>query len=146
MTIRRAASQVLTVLAGLLSLAVMGHGLVSALGIDTRFDPVLSVLYCILPILSFPVFLLARLLRKLVALQAILFLIWIPVYTTLNWRTCSSLGFCTSVAATVLLTLKTNSVRAFFGVVLLSASVDALERGSRVQTSENERPRSLPPR
>jgi hypothetical protein len=135
MTLRKLCSLFLTALAALLSLVVMGHGLVSAVFIDTRFNPVLSILYCVLPILSFPVFVLARLFRKLVVLQVILLLAWIPVYSALNWRTCASLGYCTTVAATVILTLKTPVVLAFIGVNLFGGA--ALLLGKIWQTSSN---------
>ena len=123
MTIRRIGSFVLNLLAGLLSLVVMGHGLISAFGIDTRFNPTLSIPYCVLPILSLPVYLLTRLFPKLVALQILLAIAYVGVYSALNWRMCESLGYCTSIVATVLLTLQTYSVLAYFGAVLCSVFV-----------------------
>jgi hypothetical protein len=131
MTIRTIGSVVLTILAGLLSFAVMAHGVFSAVVIDSHFNPVLSVLYCVLPILSFPLFLLGLLFRKLIPIQAILALAWLPVYSALNWRACASHGYCTSVAATVWMTFKTNPVLAFLGVALLSAAALALKTASR---------------
>jgi hypothetical protein len=135
MTIRTIGSLVLTISAGLLSFAVMAHGVFSAVVIDTRFNPVLSVLYCVLPILSFPLFLLAQIFRKLIALQAILALAWLPVYSALNWRACASHGYCTGVAATVWMTVTTKPVLAFFGVVLLSAAALALKMPSHRPTT-----------
>ncbi len=113
---------------GLLSFAVMAHGVFSAVVIDSRFNPVLSVLYCVLPILSFPLFLLGLLFRKLIPLQGILALAWLPVYSALNWRACASHGYCTSVAATVWMTLRTQAVMEFLGVVLCSTASLILER------------------
>jgi hypothetical protein len=136
MTIRKIGSLVLTVLAGLLSFAVMAHGVFSAVVIDTRFNPVLSVLYCVLPILSFPLFLIGQFVRKLILLQAILVLAWLPVYSGLNWRACASHGYCTSVAGTVWMTFKTNPVLAFFGVVVISAAALALKTNSRISTNK----------
>jgi len=137
MTIRRFGSLFLTVLAALLSFAVMGYGLVSAVFIDTRFNPVLSIFHCVLPILSFPVFFLARLFPKIVTLQLILAIAYLAVYSALNWRTCASLGYCTTVAATVLLTFKTFSVLAYFGSFLLGALALVFKKGSRAQTAHN---------
>jgi hypothetical protein len=136
MTIRTIGSLVLTILAGLLSFAVMAHGVFSAVVIDTRFNPVLSVLYCVLPILGFPLFLLGLLFPKLVPLQSVLALAWLPVYSALNWRACASHGYCISVGATVWMTFRTNPVLAFFGVALLSAVALALKTPSRMPTSK----------
>jgi hypothetical protein len=127
MTIRRIGLFVLNLIAGLLSFGVMGYGLASAVFIDTRFNPVLSILYCVMPILSFPLFLLARLFRKLVALQIVLAMVYVGVYSALNWRTCASLGYCTGVLATVILTMKTLSVLAYFGSIILSIFAGVIE-------------------
>ncbi len=113
----------LTVLAGFLSLVVTAYGMRAAIGIDIHFNPVLSTLYFVLPILSFPLFLLARAFRRLFLLQPILALAYLAVYSALNWRTCASFGYCGSVAATVLLTFRTHSVLAFFVVAILSIAV-----------------------
>jgi hypothetical protein len=136
MTTRTIGSLVLTLLTGLLSFSVMAHGVSSAVVIDTRFNPVLSVLYCVLPILSFPLFLLGQIFRKLIALQAILALAWLPVYSALNWRACASHGYCTSAAATVWMTFKTTPALAFFAVVLLSSAALALKTNSRIPNSK----------
>jgi len=136
MTIRTIGSLVLTIPAAVLSFAVMAHGLFSAVVIDTRFNPVLSVLYCVLPILIFPLFLLGQLFRKLIPLQAILALAWLPVYSALDWRACASHGYCASVAGTVWMTFKTDPVMAFFGVALLSVVALALKTPSRIPTSK----------
>lgn len=120
MPIKGMGRHVLPVFAGLFSCVVTAYGLRSALGIDIHFDPVLSTLYLALPILSLPVFFLARPFRKLALLQPILAIAYLAAYSALNWRTCASFGFCSSVSATVLLTLRTHSVLAFFAAAILS--------------------------
>jgi len=47
-------------------------------------------------------------------------LTFLGAYAALNWRTCSELGYCESVITTVMQTLSTNMVLAFFGVVILN--------------------------
>ena len=82
---------------------------------DFRQDTLVMVLYCILPVLSFPVTLISvRSLRWSVALHWILAPAYLAVYSLLNWRTCAELGYCESVLATVLVTTTTRRVRGFF--------------------------------
>jgi hypothetical protein len=47
-------------------------------------------------------------------------LTFLGAYSSLNWRTCSELGYCQSLMATVMQTLSTNIVLAFFAVVILA--------------------------
>jgi hypothetical protein len=129
MTLRRIAQLCFVLLAGVVSFAVTMAGVASAMAIDMHFNPLLSILYWFLPIMSLPVFLLGFVLRKLVTLQAILALAYLAVYSALNWRTCSSLGSCGSIASAVLMTLRTRAVLAFFAVAILSLAVMALDRG-----------------
>ncbi|MGA9063538.1 MAG: hypothetical protein WB341_17985 [Terracidiphilus sp.] len=126
MRIRRFGSLVLTVLAGFLGCIITGYGLLAVRGIDFHQDTVLSIFYCALPLLSLPVFFLAIQWRKLIPLQAILAIAWLAVYSALNWRTCAALGYCGSVASTVLLTLRTHSVLAYFGMAICSLAAIAL--------------------
>ena len=46
-------------------------------------------------------------------------LTYLGAYSTLNWRTCSELGYCQGMLATVMQTLSTNMVLAFFAVVAI---------------------------
>ena len=73
------------------------NGLAAVRGLDLRQNTVLSAAYCALPLLSLPLYLLALGVRKLLPLQAVLVLAYIPVYSALNWRTCAELGYCGSV-------------------------------------------------
>jgi hypothetical protein len=45
---------------------------------------------------------------------------YLTVFSMLDWRTCAELGYCTSVAATVLETLATRPVEATFAVAILN--------------------------
>ncbi len=106
------------ILAGILSAAVTLYGVYSAIAIDFRQDPILTGLYSLLPFLSFPVFLLVRPAQRSAILLAILAVAYAGVFAALNWRTCAELGYCGSVASTVLETLSTRTVLAYFGVAI----------------------------
>src|SRR5437868_2360120 len=94
MTIRGIIWAVLLSLAGILSAGVTILGIASSLGIDIRQDPILSVLYCALPVLCFPVFLLVRPPRRAAAVLALMSLLYLGVYSALIWRTCLALRYC----------------------------------------------------
>ena len=78
-------------------------------------------LYCFLPLLSFPVFLLSfgRHRQSVIAHWAMAFA-YLIVYSILDWRTCSELGYCSSVAATVVQTLATSRSGLTFSVAVLN--------------------------
>jgi len=109
-----------SVVGGLLGCRLALYGLAAVGGIDFHQNTVLSVLYCTLPLLSLPLILFAFAVRRLLPLQVLLALAYVTVYSALNWRTCAELGYCGSVAATVLLTLRTHSVLAYFGAAICS--------------------------
>ncbi len=134
MAMRRTARSCLLLFAGLTSFAMMVFGARAAAGIDVHFNPVLSILYVILPVLSCPLLLLALVFRRLFVLQPILAVAFLAVYSALNWRTCASFGDCGSVAATVLLTCRTHSVLAFFAVALFSMAVLMLNKRTPPQS------------
>lgn len=126
-------NRILSALAAAASFGVLGWGVFSALSIDFRMNPLLSVLYCALPILSF--FLVARIRRGRIpawTLSAAACL-YLAVYSTLDWRTCSAFGYCSSVAGTVFLTLKTPSMLAFILAVACSFGAQLSRR--RVKNS-----------
>jgi len=120
MTIRGIIWTILLALAGILSAGVTLSGIGHSFGIDLRQDTLLSLLYCALPVLCFPVFLLVRPPRRAAVLLSLMALTYLGAYSALNWRTCSELGYCESVIATVFQTLSINIVLAFFGVVILT--------------------------
>jgi hypothetical protein len=120
MTIRGIIWAVLLSLAGVLSAGVTLYGMAAFIRVDLRQDTLLSCLYCALPVLCFPVFLLVRPRHRAAIVLSLMALTYLGAYTALNWRTCSELGYCESVTATVMQTLSTNMVLAFFAVVILS--------------------------
>ena len=120
MTIRGVIWVVLLSLAGILSAGVTLYGLFSLWRIDLMQDTLLSCLFCILPLFCFPVLLLVRPPSRSTFFLSLMALTYLGAYSTLNWRTCSELGYCQGILATVLLTLSTNVVLAYFAVVILS--------------------------
>jgi hypothetical protein len=120
MNIRGLAWAVLLAFAGILSVGVTLYGLYTAIRIDLRQDTALSLLYCALPVLCFPVFLLVRPPSRSAFVLSLMALTYLGAYSALNWRTCSELGYCEAVTATVMQTLSTNIVLAFFAVVILT--------------------------
>jgi hypothetical protein len=120
MTIRGIIWTILLALAGILSAGVTLSGIGHSFGIDLRQDTLLSLLYCALPVLCFPVFLLVRPPRRAAVLLSLMALTYLGAYSALNWRTCSELGYCQSLVATIFQTLSINIVLAFFAVVILS--------------------------
>jgi hypothetical protein len=120
MAIRGIIWTILLALAGILSAGVTLFGIGRSFGVDLRQDTLLSCLYCGLPVLCFPVFLLVRPPRRSAVLLSLMALTYLGAYSALNWRTCSELGYCESLVETVFQTLSTNMVLAFFAVVVLT--------------------------
>ena len=120
MTIRGIVWAVLLAVAAVLSVGISVHGVWSAMSIDLRQDTVLSLVYCAMPILCFPVFFLVRPANRSTFLLSLMAITFLGSYSALNWRTCSELGYCESVIATTMQTLSTNVVLAFFAVVILN--------------------------
>jgi hypothetical protein len=122
-------SRVLNALAAAASFGVLGWGVYSAWSIDFRMNPVLSVLYCALPILSFPLFISIRLRYVSAWWLSAAACLYLIVYSMLNWRTCSAHGYCGSVVGTVFLTLKTPPMLGF--ILAAACSPGAQKLGSR---------------
>jgi hypothetical protein len=120
MTIRGIIWAVLLCVAGVISIGVSLHGVWSVLSIDLKQDTILSCVYCVLPILCFPVLLLVRPQSRSAIILSLMAITYLGAYSVLNWRTCSELGYCESIMATVMQTLSTNTVLGFFAVVILS--------------------------
>lgn len=106
---------------GVCALYVSLHGLWNLYGLDFRIDTVVSTLYCLLPFLSLFIFLFAKPLRTQVLMHAIIAVGYLAAYSMLNWRTCSTFGYCDGAGATILMTLRTKPVLAAFLVLVLSA-------------------------
>lgn len=119
MTIRGIIWLVLLGLAGIFSAGVTLHGIWSAISIDLKQDTLLSVVYCGLQLFCFPVLLLVRPANRAAVLLSLMALTYLGAYSILNWRTCSELGYCDSMVEMVMQTLSTNTVLAFFAVVVL---------------------------
>lgn len=120
MTIRGTAWLAVMTAAGLVSAAVTLYGIYSAIIVDFRANTVLISFYWVLPVLCFPVFLLVRPARRSVVVLAIMAVAYLAVYSALDRRSCSELGYCGSIASTVFETVRMHSVLAYFGAVALS--------------------------
>jgi hypothetical protein len=131
-TTRRNSAKEFAIPAGLFSCLLTLHGLAALRGLDLRQNTLLSLAYCALPLLSLPLYLLALAERKLLPLQTVLVLAYIPVYSALNWRTCAELGICGSVVSVVLMTIATPKVLLFWGVALSSLATFVVERLPRL--------------
>jgi hypothetical protein len=125
---RRENRRIFTIPAGLFSGLLTVYGLIAIRGLDLRQNTLLSAVYLALPLLSLPLYLLALAVRKLLPLQTVLVLAYIPVYSALNWRTCAELGYCGSVVSVVLMTITTSKVLLFWGVALSSLAAFVMER------------------
>jgi hypothetical protein len=89
-------------------------------------------LYCALPLLCFPVFLLSfKSLRWSVTLHWILAAGYLAVYTALDWRTCSESGYCVNVMQTSLQTVTARPVEAVFAVAAFHLAALILQRKAR---------------
>lgn len=121
MTLRNILWIALRTAAGVCALFVSLHGVWNLYGLDFRIDTIVSALYCLLPFLSFFIFLFARKPQRELILQVIIVFGYLMVYSMLNWRTCSGFGDCISVPSTVFETLQTKAVLAAFAVLVLSA-------------------------
>ena len=128
MTIREIAWLALMTVTGILNAVVTVYGAYLWISIDFDLNPILTYLFSTLPLLCFPTFLLVRRPTKSAAIIAILALAYFIVYSTLNWRTCAELGYCASVVSTVIDTLKTWSVLAFFAVPILTFVAQFVDR------------------
>jgi hypothetical protein len=114
------------------SFLVTAYGVYSFDGADFARDMLAMSLFCILPFLSFPVFLVSfRSLRWSVAMHWILAAGYLSDYSALDWRTCSDSGYCNGVMQTVLQTLTARPVEAVFAVAVFNLSALYLQRKAR---------------
>jgi len=130
---QRKIRKVLTILAGLFSFTLFLYGAAAVIGMDLRQNTMLSVVYCALPLLSFPLFLISISVRGLLPLQAVLAVVYIAVYSALNWRTCAELGYCVSIASVVLLTITTWKALLFCAAGLCSLAAFVMERRGQLE-------------
>ena len=121
MTVRRVASFLARAIVGIGSLLLSLYALYVYSGLNLRQDPVPMSLYCFLPTLSFPVYLLGIWrLRASVITHWVFAFVYLVAYSALDWRTCAELGYCKTVLATVLETAATRPVEAMFGVAFFN--------------------------
>ena len=122
MTIRGIIWVVLLAAGATLSAIVTLRGVWALMATDLNQDTLLTLVYCGTAMLCFPVFFLVRPQRRSAILLSLMALTYLGAYTALNWRTCAELGYCESLSVTIMQTLSTNVVLAFFAVVILSLS------------------------
>ena len=132
----------LKTLTGLLSIFVTLHALLSAWAIDLRANPTVSFLYCFVPGLTFFVFLFVRPLRIKALLLSLIAVGYLVTASILNWRTCAELGYCSTVASTVIQTLKTKPVLGAFAVAVLSLIPLLIRNTQREASAEGRRTES----
>ena len=114
------------------SLLVSAYGVYSYMGADFARDMLAMGMFCALPMLSFPVFLLSfKSLRWSASLHWILAAAYLAVYTALDWRTCSESAYCVSVMQTLLQPLTARPVEAVFGVAVFNLAALILQRKAR---------------
>jgi hypothetical protein len=114
-------SILMRVAAGVMSFAVMAYGIYSFISVDLKRDAQLSFLFCLLPTLSFPVFLLSfRWLRASTWTHWLIAAAYLTVYSLLDWRTCAEMGYCDGMLNNVMRTLTTRPVEMCIGVAALS--------------------------
>ena len=127
MTTRSMAWMALMLVGCTLSALITLQGLYIAQRIDFRLNTVLTTTYCLLPILCFPMFFFLRRARRAALLFVFACAFW-AAFSALNWRTCAELAYCGSVASTVLNTLTTKGVLAFFGIVAVAFALARIDR------------------
>jgi hypothetical protein len=114
------------------SLLVSAYGVYLFEGADFGRDRLEMSLYCGLPFLSFPVFLLSFWsLRWSVAMHWIIAAGYLAVYSTLDWRTCAEMGYCHGIMQTVLRTFTTRPVGGVFAVAVLNLAALWLRNKAR---------------
>jgi len=139
MTLRELPWILLRTAAGLCAAFVTIRGFLGAYGIEFRTDTVISTLYVVLPCSSFVVFLFVRRSRIELALHALIAVGYLCTFSFLDWRTCASFGYCTTVASTILTTFASQPVLAAFGVIAFSGAAYYLD--SRQPRNRNGIPR-----
>jgi hypothetical protein len=116
---------------GVCALFVTLHGLLGAYGIEFRTDTLISAIYCAFPFASFFVFLFIKAPKPELALHILIATGYWSAFSFLNWRTCAELGYCGTVASTVLMTLRTKPVLAAFAVLFFSIVAQRLDARRR---------------
>jgi hypothetical protein len=132
MKVRTVTSFVCRSVVGIGSFFVSAYGVYSFEFANLRQDTFAMSLFCALPLLSFPAFLLSfRSLRWSVRMHWTLAAGYLAVYSILDWRTCSERGYCHGVARTVLQTLTAKPVETVLAVAALNLAALLLQGKGR---------------
>jgi hypothetical protein len=110
----------------IISAGITLQGIYISMRVDLRQDTVLTTMYCLMPILCFPAFLLLRRAHRVALLAVFAFVFW-GALSALSWRTCSELGYCGSIASTALLALTTPLVLVLFGITAIAFALGRIE-------------------
>jgi hypothetical protein len=116
MTARRISVIVLTAATAILGCVVTFYGLLAVYKMDIRLNPFLSLAYCALPLLSFPIYFATLFRRKLAALLVGFAVAYLGVYSALDWRSCASVGICGDAISVIWTTFTTRAVLSYFGM------------------------------
>jgi len=84
MTIRGIIWAVLLAISAVLAIGVSIHGVWSAMSIDLRQDTGISLVYCAMPVLCFPVFFLVRPASRSTFVLSLMALTFLGAYAALN--------------------------------------------------------------
>jgi hypothetical protein len=121
MNLRSVTIFMMRAVACVLSVAVGLYGIYSFIAADLRQDTGLVLLFCLLPALTFPIFLLSF--RRPRIATAALWLIaaaYLVVYSLLDWRTCAELNYCDGILNNVFRTLSAGPLEACIAVAVFS--------------------------
>ncbi len=95
---------------------------------DFRSDTVVMALFCGMPLLSFPASIaFYRRMKGAAIAHWMLALVYLVVYSMLDWRTCSSFGYCQSVVPVVLVTMTAWRVQGMFLIAIAATVLGWLE-------------------
>lgn len=137
MKVRIVTSFVCRAVVGIGSFFVSAYGVYSFEFANLKQDTLAMGLFCALPLLSFPAFLLSfKSLRWSVRMHWILAAGYLAVYSMLDWRTCSEWGYCHGVARVVLQSLTAKPVQAVSAVAVLNLAALLLQ-GKRPSAQDN---------
>lgn len=119
-------------IAGVGSIVVSAHGVASFAIADYAWGILEASLFCILPLLSFPVFVFSfKSLRWSVAMHWFLAATYLAVFSTLAWRTCSDAGYCQGVTQTVLKAATARPVESALAVAIFHLAALVIQRRAR---------------
>lgn len=124
MTVRRVAVVILRSVTGVGCLVLSAYGAYLYLASGLQHDSPIVSLFCLFPMLSFPIFLFSFWrLRAAAAMQCASAAGYLTFHSMLDWRTCAELGYCGSVSSTVAGALRARSVEAAFVLAFLHVGV-----------------------